>query len=45
MKKIMIFWLAVSAAVMLTLPWLTVTFVKSDAGMAGAFRLSRLYCS
>ena len=39
MKKIMIFWLAVSAAVMLALPWLAVTFVKSDAGMAVSFLL------
>jgi hypothetical protein len=33
-KKNMIFSLAVSAIVMLALPWLAVTFVKSDAGMA-----------
>jgi hypothetical protein len=39
MKKIIIFWLVISAAVMLALPWLTVTFVKGDAGMAVCFLL------
>ena len=34
MKKNIILWLAVSAVVMLALPWLAVTFVKGDAGMA-----------
>ena len=34
MKKNFILWLAVSAVVMLALPWLVVTFVKGDAGMA-----------
>lgn len=33
MKK-MIDWLIASAAILLALPWLAVTFVKSDAGMA-----------
>lgn len=33
MKKI-IAWLIASAAILLALPWLAVTFVKSDAGMA-----------
>lgn len=28
------FWLLLSAAVMLLLPWLAVTFVRSDAGLA-----------
>lgn len=28
------FWLLLSAGVMLVLPWLAVTFVQSDAGMA-----------
>ena len=32
MKKNVICWAAVSAAVMLVLPWLAVTFVKGDAG-------------
>ena len=34
MKKDIIVWLAVSVAVMMALPWLAVTFVQSDAGMA-----------
>ena len=34
MKKNFILWLAVSAVVMLALPWIVVTFVKGDAGMA-----------
>lgn len=33
MKK-MIAWLIASAAILLALPWLAVTFVESDAGMA-----------
>ena len=33
MKKSPILWLFLSAAVMLLLPWLTVTVVRSDAGM------------
>ncbi len=39
MKKNIIFWLAVSALIMLVLPWLAVTFIKSDAGMAVCFLL------
>jgi hypothetical protein len=39
MKKNIILWLAVSAVVMLALPWLAVTFVKGDAGMAACFVL------
>ena len=39
MKKIIIFWLVISTTVMLALPWLTVTFVKGDAGMAVCFLL------
>ena len=39
MKKYIIFWLAVSAVVMLALPWLAATFVKGDAGMAACFVL------
>ena len=39
MKQSIILWLAVSAAVMLALPWLAVTFVKGDAGMAVCFLL------
>ena len=38
MKKI-IFWLILSAFVMLILPWLAVTFVKGDSGMAACFIL------
>ena len=32
-------WLAASAAVMFALPWLAVTFVKGDGGMAVCFLL------
>lgn len=39
MKKNFISWLAVSAVIMLTLPWLAVTFVNGDAGMAACFLL------
>lgn len=39
MKRNMIIWLVVSATVMLALPWLAVTFIKSDAGMAVCFLL------
>ena len=38
MKKIM-FGLVVSALIMLVLPWLAVTFVKGDGGMAICFLL------
>lgn len=39
MKKSVILWLTVSVVVMLALPWIAVTFVKSDAGMAVCFLL------
>ena len=39
MKKNIILWLAASVAVMLAFPWLAVTFVKGDAGMAVCFLL------
>jgi hypothetical protein len=39
MKKNIILWLAASAVVMLVFPWLAVTFVKGDAGMAVCFLL------
>lgn len=39
MKKNIILWLVVSAVVMLAFPWLAVTFVKGDAGMAVCFLL------
>ena len=39
MKKKIIFWLAVTTVIMLALPWLAVTFVKGDAGMAACFVL------
>ena len=44
----MIIWFAVSAVLMLALPWLAVTFVKGDAGMAVCFLLffavNPIYC-
>lgn len=43
MKKNIILWLAVSAVVMLALPWLAVTFVNGDAGMAVCFLLFSLF--
>ena len=33
MKNSIMFWMAVSAVVMLAFPWLAVTFVKGDGGM------------
>ncbi|NBH28932.1 hypothetical protein D3Z60_25220 [Lachnospiraceae bacterium] len=39
MKKNFILWLADSAVVILALPWLAVTLVKGDAGMAVCFLL------
>lgn len=33
MKNSIMFWMAVSAVVMLAFPWLAVTFVKGDEGM------------
>ena len=39
MKKSIILWMAASAVVMLALPWIAVTFVKGDAGMAACFVL------
>lgn len=39
MKKNYMLWIIVSAIIMLMLPWLAVTFVKSDAGMAVCFIL------
>lgn len=39
MQKKPIFWLLMSAAVMLLLPWLAVSFVQSDAGMAAILLL------
>ncbi len=39
MKENIILWLAASAVVMLAFPWLAVTFVKGDAGMAVFFLL------
>ena len=48
MKKNIILWLAASAVVMLAFPWLAVTFVKGDAGMAVCFLLffavNPIYC-
>ena len=39
MRKNLIGWLVLSAAVMLLLPWAAVTIVKGDGGMAAAFLL------
>ncbi len=39
MKKNFIGWLAALAVIMLVLPWLAVTYVKGDAGMAVCFLL------
>lgn len=39
MKQNIILWLAASAVVMLVFPWLAVTFVNGDAGMAVCFLL------
>jgi len=39
MKKRVVLWVAASAIIMLVLPWLAVTFVKGDAGMAVCFLL------
>lgn len=39
MKKVFVCWLAVSVVVMLVLPWVSVKFVKGDAGMAACFLL------
>ena len=39
MKKRVVLWLVVSAIIMLVSPWLAVTFVKGDAGMAVCFLL------
>ena len=39
MKKNIILWMAASAVVMLAFPWIAVTFVKGDAGMAVCFLL------
>ena len=39
MRKRIVLWAVVSAVIMLVLPWLAVTFVKGDAGMAVCFLL------
>ena len=38
MKKV-VFWILISALIMLILPWLAVSFVKGDNGMAVCFIL------
>lgn len=38
-KKTYICWLGISAVIMLALPWMVVTFVKGDGGMAACFLL------
>ena len=48
MRKKTIFWLLMSALVMLLLPWMAVTFVRSDAGMMAVlillFAVNPGYC-
>ena len=39
MKKKVILWLIISAVIMLMLPWMAVTFIKGDGGMAVCFIL------
>lgn len=39
MKKKFTIWIMITAVIMLILPWLAVTFIKSDAGMAVCFLL------
>lgn len=39
MKRKYVCWLGISAFIMLLLPWIAVTFVKGDAGMAVCFVL------
>ncbi|MBD5522070.1 MAG: hypothetical protein HDR03_12780 [Lachnospiraceae bacterium] len=39
MRQNTIFWLVLSVAIMLLLPWMAVTFVKGDGGMAACFIL------
>lgn len=39
MKKIFILWVMISMIIMLVLPWLAISFVKGDAGMAVCFIL------
>ena len=39
MKQNIVLWLVASAVVMLAFPWLAVTFVNGDAGMAVCFLL------
>ena len=39
MKKTSLVWIAVSGVVMVLFPWLAVTFVKGDGGMAVCFLL------
>lgn len=39
MKQNMIFWFILSAIIMLLLPWMAVTFIKGDGGMAACFIL------
>lgn len=39
MKNNFIFWFIISAVIMLALPWLAVSFIKGDGGMAVCFIL------
>ncbi len=39
MKNNFIFWFIISTVIMLVLPWLAISFVKGDAGMAVCFIL------
>lgn len=49
MRKNIVNYTLLSAAVMVLLPWLAVTFVRSDAGMAAAlllfFAIDPLFCA
>lgn len=39
MKRNVIFWFILSAIIMLLLPWMAVTFIRGDGGMAACFLL------
>lgn len=39
MKRTLVFWLMVSALILLVLPWLAAAFVKEDGGMAACLIL------
>ena len=39
MKQKIIFWIVLSTAIMMLFPWIAVTFIKGDGGMAACFTL------